>query len=78
MTQDPMTATMKPWKTGVNGLAVSIPKLIIDLQQIEHGDYVEVTYKKITSNKRPETTKREKRGVDSPRPSFPTFEYETP
>lgn len=58
-----LTQTMKAWKAGTGTLVVTIPKNIKKLQSIEEGDYIEVTFKRIT-NETTEFIQEEKRKIN--------------
>lgn len=40
-------STQKAWKAGTNTIVVTIPKNIQNIQNIQEGDYLEITYKLI-------------------------------
>jgi hypothetical protein len=42
--------TQKVWVAGTNTLVITVPKSVTDIQQINAGDYLEISFEKIISD----------------------------
>jgi hypothetical protein len=59
-----MAHTQKVWEAGTNTLVVTVPKSEKEIQNIEVGDYVEVSFKLIKKNTVKKTTKKSEFIID--------------
>ena len=44
------TSTQKIWTAGTNTLVVTVPKSVLEVQNIEAGDYLEITFEKLKND----------------------------